>query len=94
MKLQSELDEVKLQLSNAHNDVRQQEKVLNDKFKSTNNSNKELDELKSENLALRNDISLLKNKINNHSETSQKELEDINNILTIKKKNLSEKEQD
>ena len=94
MKLQSELDEVKLQLSNAHNDVRQQEKVFNDKFKSTNNSNKELDELKSENLALRNDISLLKNKINNHSETSQKELEDINNILTIKKKNLSEKEQD
>jgi predicted unusual protein kinase regulating ubiquinone biosynthesis (AarF/ABC1/UbiB family) len=94
MKLQSELDEVKMQLSNAHNDVRQQEKVLNDKFKSTNNSNKELDELKSENLALRNDISLLKNKINNHSETSQKELEDINNILTIKKKNLSEKEQD
>jgi len=65
MKLQSELDEVKLQLSNAHNDVRQQEKMLNDKFKSTNNSNKELDELKSENLALRNDISLLKNKINN-----------------------------
>jgi peptidoglycan hydrolase CwlO-like protein len=65
MKLQSELNEVKLQLSNAHNYVRQQEKMLNEKFKSTNNNNKELDELKSENLAFRNDISLLKNKINN-----------------------------
>lgn len=94
MKLQSELDDVKLQLLNKENDVRQQEKMLNDKFKGKENWNKELDELKSENLALRNDISLLKNKINNHSETSQKELEDINNILTIKKKNLSEKEQD
>jgi len=94
MKLQSELDEVKLQLLNKENDVRQQEKMLNDKFKGKENWNKELDELKSENLELRNDISLLKNKINNHSETSQKELEDINNILTIKKKNLSEKEQD
>lgn len=65
MKLQSELDEVNLELSNAKNSIKHHESVLNEKLKAKNDTSKEIEDLKSENLALRNDISLLKNKLNN-----------------------------
>ena len=41
---------------------------------------------------MRNDISLIKSKLDNTSHTSQQEIDNINEILTIKKNVLGEKE--
>jgi len=50
--------------------------------------------LKTENLALRNDISLIKSKLENTSNTSNKEIDSMNEILASKKNVLGEKEQE
>lgn len=65
MKLQSELEEVKLELSNAQNAVKISEQEMDKRLKAKGDVSKEMEDLRGENLALRNDISLLKNKMNN-----------------------------
>lgn len=50
--------------------------------------------MKTENLALRNDISLIKSKLDNTCQASNQEIENMNEILTSKKNVLGEKEQE
>lgn len=50
--------------------------------------------MKTENLALRNDISLIKSKLDNTSQATNQEIENMNEILTSKKNILGEKEQE
>lgn len=94
MKLQSELDECNMELSNARNSVVNHELALNDRIKHVDEQNKTIQTLKTENLALRNDISLIKSKLENTSNTTTKEIDSMNEILASKKNVLGEKEQE
>jgi phage host-nuclease inhibitor protein Gam len=94
MQLQSSVDELQLELGNTKEAADRHLKTVNDKMHTVNEYSSMIENLKTENLSLRNDVSLLKSKVDNYSETSKREYQNLSTILTSNKQDIGDKDEE